>query len=135
MSDVIPFLSCEDVGTVAAWLVRVFGFQEIERLEEDGEVGHVTLRAGDGLIFLGHPGAEYINPRRLRARSELVARMYAIPLVIDGVLVYVDRLDEHYEHARASGATIVSEPEDTPHGRQYRVEDEEGHRWLFQQRP
>src|SRR5947207_6468489 len=120
MPDVVPFLSYEDVGAASVWLVRAFGFEEVERIEEDGEVGHVTLRAGDGLIFLGHPGAEYINPRRLRARTEVVARMYAMPFVIDGVLVFVDRLDEHYEQARDSGADIVTEPEDTPHGRQYR---------------
>jgi uncharacterized glyoxalase superfamily protein PhnB len=60
--------------------------------------------------------------------------MYTVPWVVDGVLVVVDDLDAHCERARAAGARILTEPESTPHGRQYRVEDPEGHRWLFEQR-
>jgi PhnB protein len=54
-----------------------------------------------------------------------------VPWVIDGVYVRVNDLDAHYEHAKAAGARILSEPEDTPHGRMYRAEDLEGHRWMF----
>ena len=54
--------------------------------------------------------------------------------MIDGVHVYVDDVDAHFERAKGSGATILSEPEDTPYGdRNYRVEDLEGHRWMFAQ--
>jgi uncharacterized glyoxalase superfamily protein PhnB len=133
MADVVSFLSYEDCGGAADWLARAFGFEEVERIEENGEVGHVTLRAAGGLIFLGSP-AGYVNPRSLRERVDVVARMYAVPWVIDGVWVVVDDLDAHLERARAVGAHVLSEPEDTPHGRQYRVEDPEGHRWMFQQR-
>jgi len=52
---------------------------------------------------------------------------------IDGVLVTVADVDSHYERARAAGAHVLSAPEDTGHGRQYRVEDLEGHRWMFVQ--
>ena len=134
MPDVVPFLGYEDCGAAADWLARAFGFEEVERIEERGEVGHVTLRAGDDLIFLGHPGADYLNPLHLRERCDVAARMYEVPWVIDGVWVAVDDLDSHFENARAAGAHVLSEPEDTPHGRQYRVEDLEGHRWMFQQR-
>jgi uncharacterized glyoxalase superfamily protein PhnB len=58
-----------------------------------------------------------------------------VPYVIDGVLVHVDDVDAHFEHAREAGATILSEPEDTGHGRSYRAADLEGHRWMFDQRP
>ncbi|MDX6519236.1 MAG: hypothetical protein QOF50_2082 [Gaiellaceae bacterium] len=52
--------------------------------------------------------------------------------VIDGVHVYVEDVDAHLAHARAAGATILSELEDQPFGdRQYRAEDLEGHRWMF----
>jgi uncharacterized glyoxalase superfamily protein PhnB len=54
--------------------------------------------------------------------------------VIDGVHAYVDDVDAHFERAKAAGATMLSEPEDTPWGdRHYRVEDLEGHRWMFAQ--
>lgn len=77
MPDVVPFLDYEDAGAAADWLVRAFGFEEVERFEEDGDVTHVTLRSGDGLVFLGHPDG-YVNPLQLREQSDTVARMYAV---------------------------------------------------------
>jgi uncharacterized glyoxalase superfamily protein PhnB len=61
--------------------------------------------------------------------------MYEVPYVIDGVLVEVDDVDEHFERATAAGATILSEPEDVADFgvRHYRAEDPEGHRWMFSQ--
>ena len=58
----------------------------------------------------------------------------ARPWIIDGVLVYVEDVDEHYARAKAAGAVILSEPEDGPPARRYRVEDLEGHRWMFMAR-
>jgi PhnB protein len=134
MPDVVPFLGYEDCGAAADWLVRAFGFEEVERLEEDGAVGHVTLRCGDGLVFLGHPTG-YVNPLHLREQSEAAARMYDVPWIVDGVWVAVDDLEARAQQARAAGARILSEPEDTPHGRHCRIEDPEGHRWMLQERP
>jgi len=34
--------------------------------------------------------------------------------------------------AKQAGARILTPPEDKPYGRSYRVEDLEGHRWMFQ---
>ena len=47
--------------------------------------------------------------------------------------VQVDDVDAHFEHASEAGATLLSEIEDGPDGRLYRVEDPEGHRWMFAQ--
>lgn len=134
MVDVVPFVGYEDCGAAADWLVRAFGFVEVERIEEDGVVGHVTLRAGDGLVFLGHPGRDYLDPIRLRERCDAVHRMHQVPWIVDGVWVAVDDVDTQTERARAAGARILSEPADTPHGRQVRVEDPAGHRWMLQRR-
>jgi uncharacterized glyoxalase superfamily protein PhnB len=46
----------------------------------------------------------------------------------------VDDVAEHCRRAAAGGATILSEVEDGPPGRRYRVEDVEGHRWMFMER-
>ena len=54
--------------------------------------------------------------------------------IIDGVLVYVDDVDAHYARAVAAGAGILSELEDGFPARRYRVEDVEGHRWMFMQK-
>jgi uncharacterized glyoxalase superfamily protein PhnB len=55
------------------------------------------------------------------------------PYVVDGIHVSVADVDTYYAQARAAGATILSELEDnTGIGQhQYRVEDLEGHRWMF----
>ena len=133
MPDVVPFLGYEDCGAAADWLVRAFGFQELERFDEGGVVTHVTLRCGDGFVFLGHPDG-YVNPLHLREQSEAVARMYDVPWIVDGAWVAVGDLEAVAERARAAGARILSEPEDTPHGRQCRIEDPEGHRWMLGER-
>lgn len=84
--------------------------------------------------MLASPSADYQGPRRHRGTCESAASWSAMPWIIDGVLVYVDNVDEHYARAKAAGAVILSEPEDGPPARRYRVEDLEGHRWMFMAR-
>ena len=38
------------------------------------------------------------------------------------------------EEAAVPAPAILTEPEDTPHGRQCRIEDPEGHRWMLGER-
>ena len=136
MSDfpqIAPMLSYEDVGASADWLVRAFGFEVAEQFEDEGEVVHVTLRLGTGVVMLGKPGDSYVNPRRLREQCEAAAAMYSVPWVVDGVWAQVEDVDAHRNRAREAGATLLGEIEDGPVGRLYRVEDPEGHRWMFTQ--
>ena len=132
---VVPMLSYEDVSRAGDWIVEAFGFEEVERYEDERTVTHVTLRLGDGIVFLGNPGPEYRGPRKLAETCEAARRMLETPYVVDGVFVEVDDIDAHYERARAAGATILSELEGNPGigQRQYRAEDIEGHRWMFAQ--
>ena len=128
---VTPMISYEDAGAAADWLVRAFGFRETMRYTEDsGKVSHVELEIGDGTVMLGSP-PDYVNPLHLR-ETEPGKAWNSSPFVIDGVHVYVDDVDAHFAHAEEAGATILSEPEDQAFGeRHYRVEDPEGHRWMF----
>ena len=130
---VIPMPTYEDVARASAWLCRAFGFTERERFaEDDGKVSTVILDApGGGVIMLGWAGPEYQGPRRHRETCDAARRWHEVPWVVDGVLVSVEDVDEHYRRARAAGAVILTEPEDAPYGRMYRVEDLEGHRWMF----
>jgi PhnB protein len=132
---VVLMLSYEDAGRAADWIVEAFGFEEIERYEDERTVTHVTLKLDDGTVYLGNPGPDYRGPRRLVKTSEAARRMLETPYVVDGVMVQVVDIEAHYERARAAGATILSELEDNPGigQRQYRVEDIEGHRWMFVQ--
>ena len=128
-------VSYEDVSAAAEWLVRAFGFREELRYEEpNGRVSHVELRLGEGAVMLGNPSLDYESPKRHRETCAAAAKWSQTPFVVDGVHAYVDDVDAHFEQAKAAGARVLSEVEDTPFGdRHYRVEDLEGHRWMFAQ--
>jgi uncharacterized glyoxalase superfamily protein PhnB len=135
MPGVIPMLAYEDGFSALDWLARAFGFKERARMSgPDGRLAHGEMETGDGLIMLATPTPDYQNPKRHRDHCEPARRWSTVPWIIDGVLVCVANLDEHYERARSAGAVILSEPEDGPPGRRYRAEDLEGHRWMFIQR-
>jgi uncharacterized glyoxalase superfamily protein PhnB len=133
MQKVVPFIAYEDAAAAMDWLVAAFGFTERDRITENGVVGHGELELAGGTVFLAQPTPDYESPRRHAETCEAARRWQQVPWVIDGVCVAVDDVDAHYERAKAAGARILSEPEDTPHGRQYRAEDLEGHRWMFSQ--
>jgi PhnB protein len=132
---ITPMLSYEDGEAAIAWLRDAFGFEEVFRLEDDdGRVGHAELRLEGARVFLAAPTPEYRGPRRLAETCEDVRRWREVPYVIDGVHVVVSDVDAHFRRAKEAGATLLSEPEDQSYGeRIYRVEDVEGHRWMFAQ--
>ncbi|MDQ3874270.1 MAG: VOC family protein [Actinomycetota bacterium] len=119
---IIPYLLYEDVAAALDFLSRAFGFREHLRLTgSQGYVNHAEMRLGDSMIFLGDPGDDYRNPKRLGQET------------VD-LYVQVDDVDAHYERAKAAGAEIVEEPQDQPYGdRRYGAVDQEGHRWFFAQ--
>jgi len=132
---VIPMISYEDGIAALEWLAKAFGFRERARLTgPDGRLSHGEMEAGDGVIMLATPTPDYESPRRHRQTCERARLWSAVPWIIDGVLVYVEDLDAHYERAKAAGAVILSEIEEGGPGRRYRTEDLEGHRWFFFER-
>jgi len=129
---VIPMISYEDGIAALEWLRSAFGFRETARLTTpDGKLSHGEMEAGNGLIMLASPTPEYRSPKRHRESCEQARKWSAVPWIIDGVLVYVNNLDQHFERAKTAGATILSAVEEGPPGRRYRAEDLEGHRWFF----
>jgi uncharacterized glyoxalase superfamily protein PhnB len=134
-NSVVPMIAYEDAAVAIDWLVEAFGFQErLRYTEDDGTVTHAELATGGGLIMLATPTPDYVSPKRHRESCEQAQKWSESPYVIDGVLVEVDDVDAHFARARDAGATILSEPEDIDAGiRHYRVEDPEGHRWMFSQ--
>ncbi len=123
MSRITPYLLYEDVAAALDWLRRAFGFRERLRFQDDnGAITHAEMELDGGEIMLGHPGADYRNPKRLGETTQLVH-------------VYVENVDAHFEMAKEAGAEIVSEPKDQEYGdRRYDVKDPEGHLWSFSQR-
>jgi uncharacterized glyoxalase superfamily protein PhnB len=137
MPGVVPMPTYEDGIAALEWLSRVFGFREREQtrvMESDGRLGHAQMDAGDGVIMLAALGPDYESPKRHRQHCERTRAWSDVPWVINGVLVYLDDVDQHYDRAKRAGAHILSDPEDGYPGRRYRVEDLEGHRWFFLQR-
>jgi len=129
---VIPMISYEDGIAALEWLHRAFGFEETARhVTPDGRLSHGEMTAGDGLVMLASPTPDYHGPKRHREVCEYARKWSTVPWIIDGVLVLVNKLDEHFARAKAAGATILSNIESDPPGRRYRAEDLEGHRWFF----
>ncbi|WP_020576722.1 VOC family protein [Actinopolymorpha alba] len=112
-------LHYEDPPAAARWLRRVFqlGSWDVDRVPEEGENPlWIEFHVGDCLVVL----------RRLEGERPARAAVTHLPWV------YVDDLDTHLAHARAGGATVVSEI--GRHGvRSYVAEDLEGLRWTFAQ--
>lgn len=132
---VVPMLSYENCPAALEWLARAFGFRERVRApERDGRIGHAEMETEHGLVMLASGPAGYQSPATRSTEYKGIREWLMVPWVIDGVLVYVDRIDAHYERARNAGAKILSPPEDAPYGRLYRAEDLEGHRWMFIER-
>ena len=139
MSDqepgVIPMIAYEDGPAAMDWLARVFGFREQSRMiGTDGTLAHGEMETEHGLIMLATPSPNYEAPKHHREHCQRARDWSSVPWVIDGVLVYVNDIDEHFQRAKREGATILSELEDGFPGRRYRAEDLEGHRWMFMQR-
>jgi uncharacterized glyoxalase superfamily protein PhnB len=133
----LPMISYENVAAAIDWLTEAFGFRERgERYTEaDGTVTHAELELDGAVVMLGWPGPDYRGPAKHAEECEQARRWLGVPYIVDGVLVYVDDVDAHCEHARAAGATILREPKDEPYGRLYNAADLEGHRWMFMQAP
>jgi len=128
-------LSYQDGPAAMDWLAKAFGFVEKTRwLDENGRLTHGEMTAGDGLIMLAEGPPGYQSPKAHRDSCQAAAEWSRSPYVVDGALVYVDDVRAHFERARGAGARLLSDVESAPPGDLYRVEDIEGHRWMFMQR-
>jgi len=120
MPRITAYLHYHDVPAALDWLTKTFGFKERMRMKgPDGVVSHAEIEMADGVVMMGRPDGEYRNPKELGH-------------VTQSLYVYVDRVDEHFEQAKRSGAKIIREPADQFYGdRNYGAEDPEGHQWYF----
>jgi uncharacterized glyoxalase superfamily protein PhnB len=134
---VVPMIAYEDGARALQWLADAFGFHERTRMTgPDGRLTHGEMETEDGgIIMLATPTPDYHGPERHRQECAIAAKWSETPYIVDGILVYVADVDEHSTRARARGAHILSEVESDDHGKRYRAEDCEGHRWMFMERP
>jgi len=108
--NIFPAMRFADPDAALQWLSQAFGFtQRAVHRDEEGVVRHAEMSLGAGTIMFGHG-----DPR---SRSIYVA---------------VEDADAHYARARAAGAEITRELQDTAYGsREYSARDLEGNTWSF----
>lgn len=132
---VVPMLAYADGRKALEWLPTAFGCTVGETyVGDDGRIGHAELWFDDGLVTFAEFEPPYQGPAELKRNYPPAGQWLDTPYIVNGVLIAVDDVDAHHEQAKAAGAVILSEPEDSGHGRIYRVADFEGQRWMFNQR-
>lgn len=126
MQTIVPILRYRDARAAIGSLCACFGFVELFSDPPSGNpVRHARLELGTNQIMLGSIRAEdgIESPLELGAATQ-------------GLCVYVEDVDAHFERARAAGANIAADPEDTDFGQRiYHATDIEGHPWTFSSPP
>jgi RNA polymerase sigma-70 factor (ECF subfamily) len=125
-----PRLTYGDEVAALEFLTRVFQFTERReaRMESDDYDGMLAwLEFGDGVVMIGRATDAARDVHHLYSPGEVGHATVMMMVEVNGI-------DSHYEHARAEGATITMPIEDAFYGyRRYEADDLEGHRWHFQE--
>ncbi len=126
MPDIYPRLAYEDERAALDFLTRVFQLIEIREARTETDDSMLAwLRAGDGVVMIGHANAEVHQIHSPRTLGNTTVQM----------MVYVHDIDAHFAHAVAEGADITMQIQDAFYGeRRYEATDLEGHRWHFGER-
>ncbi len=115
--SVLPHVVYQDVAEAVAWLSRTFGFREQYRYGEP--VSGAQIRLGKAWIMISGPREGVASPAKLGYGTQ-------------SLTVFVEDVDAHFRCAKAAGAKIVEDLNETVYGeRQYGAVDLDGHRWLF----
>jgi uncharacterized glyoxalase superfamily protein PhnB len=118
LPNIFPAFRYRDAPAALAWLAKTFGFEKaLEVPMPDGGIAHAEMSLGPGVIMLGSMRDDPGNPWAA---------------VRQGTYIYVADVEAHYAHAKAAGADIVRQLQDTSYGsREYSVRDPEGFLWSF----
>ena len=122
---VIPTMRYRDAPKMIDWLCTAFGFEKHFVVPGDGgTIAHAQLTFGNGMIMCGSA--------RDDDWGKLVKAVGDVGTPTGAAYVIVRDVDAHYARAKAAGAQIVRELEDTPYGsREYAARDPEGQVWDF----
>jgi uncharacterized glyoxalase superfamily protein PhnB len=113
----LPHVVYDDIAEAAAWLTKTFGFVEHYRYGDPAQGAQMHL--GDAWLMLQQARPGRSTPANLGVATQ-------------SLTIFVEDVDAHYQRAKAAGAKIVEELNETTYGeRQFGVEDFAGHRWLF----
>ncbi|HMR30314.1 MAG TPA: VOC family protein [Geminicoccaceae bacterium] len=116
LPNIFPCLIYDDSHAAIAWLEKAFGFEKhVVYSGPDGSVAHAELKLGAGMVMLGSgkEGAGIVKSPQM-------------------IYVAVEDSDGLFRRAKAAGADVVREPNDTDYGsRDFAVRDPEGNLWNF----
>ena len=120
---IYPFIRYQDAPKAIDFLCDAFGFERVTVIPgEAGSVAHATLRLGEGMIMVGTGQ----SPLARNARGADAGKAE------HGLYVFVPNADAHHAKAKAAGADVTREVENTEYGsREYSVLDPEGYHWSF----
>ena len=122
---VIPILAYRDLQAIHDFLVDAFGMQPgvVERDGEGRPVHAEIYDAGGNTVWLHR-----------HAPDTGLSSPADVPSSTGGVVVLVEDVDAHFQHAKSRGAQIDYEPMNQDYGfREYGARDPEGGRWYFSQ--
>ena len=132
---IFPFLRYQDAPAAFEWLARAFGFEKQMLVPgPKGTIAHAQLCYGGSLIMIASVGDEekLIQISSARDDAMKLKRPAVVGGATQGIYVYVEDVTAHHDRAKAAGAEIIMELEDTEHGsREYMARDIEGHLWSF----
>jgi PhnB protein len=120
--SVTPYLIVKGAADAINFYKRAFGAAELLRMESpEGKIGHAEIRIGDSVIMLAdeHPAMGHRSPQSLGGAAV-------------SLMVYVERVDEVFKRAVASGAKELQPLKDQFYGdRSGTLQDPFGHTWTL----
>jgi uncharacterized glyoxalase superfamily protein PhnB len=122
---IYPAVRYKDAKAAIEWLGRALGFEAHVVYEGEGDsIAHAELKLGGNLIMLGSAK----NDPYWKRPSDVGGVTAAIYIALDTPA----EIDACYARAKAAGAEISRELEDTDYGsHEFGVHDPEGHAWSF----
>ena len=113
---IIPTLRYQDAMGAIDFLERAFDFERKAVYDDGGTVQHAELTHGRGMVMLGSTGQ---GDPQFDTRHSSVYVIVADP-------------DALHDRAKAAGAEITRELQDTDYGsREFSARDPEGNSWSF----
>jgi PhnB protein len=118
--SITPYLIITGAADAIDFYKRTFGATELLRVPRpDGKIGHAEIRIGDSVVMLAdeHPEMGHRSPQSLGGAGV-------------SLMVYLERVDEVFKRALASGAKELQPVKDQFYGdRSGTLQDPFGHKW------
>jgi predicted enzyme related to lactoylglutathione lyase/uncharacterized glyoxalase superfamily protein PhnB len=116
-NTILPHVVYQDLPTAISWLTKAFGFREQYRYGDP--ISGAQIRLGGVWIMVRAARSGNASPAQLGHETQ-------------SLTVFVDKVEAHFQQAKAAGARILEELHETVYGEfQFAAEDLEGHHWLF----